>query len=44
MDVHRSRLLLSIFVLALAPLFGPAAMMQQAPRPRQTGWPTAFRA
>src|SRR4051794_23677874 len=32
MHARRTRLVLSIAVLALAPLFGPAASMQQAPR------------
>jgi len=32
MNTRRSRMLLSIFVLALAPLVGPAATMQQAPK------------
>jgi hypothetical protein len=30
MKLRRSRLLLSVAVLALVPLFGPAASMQQA--------------
>src|SRR6187455_3246954 len=32
MKVRRSRLLLSVLVLALVPLLGPAASMQQAPK------------
>src|SRR3954466_6925023 len=32
MKVRRSRLLLSILVLAFVPVFGPAASMQQAPK------------
>src|SRR3954468_24774860 len=32
MHARRTRLVLSIAVLALAPLFGPAASMQQAPK------------